>query len=103
MLLLVLARAQEQPIEVDGGRDATYLGDGRREWLLPGMVGCGFESLEQLESRFGQTAHDALRGVRGGVRLLDLARGPSGRLGSRLAQRLANRGKNPMCFVEGDV
>jgi hypothetical protein len=63
MLLLVLARTQEQPIQIDRRRDATCVGHGRREWLLPGIVGCGFESLEQLKACFGETAHQALRGI----------------------------------------
>jgi hypothetical protein len=105
VVLLVLTRTQQQPIKLDGGRDAARLRDGGREWPLPDIVGCRFEPLEQLEPRFAEPLHYALRGLDGpcGVPrrlgLLIVEHRQGGRLGGRFTQSLANRGKDLIALV----
>jgi hypothetical protein len=97
---LVLTRAQQQPVELDGRRNATCFGNSGGEWPLPDLVGRRVEQLEQLEARFGETAE---WGVPRGLGLLTFYRRLGRRLDERLTQHLADRGKDPLCFIVGDV
>jgi hypothetical protein len=57
MFELVLARVQHQPVELK--RESVGC-DRRGQWPLPGIVGCRFEALEQLEARFAKAMDDGL-------------------------------------------
>jgi hypothetical protein len=105
VLLLVLTRTEQQPVKLDGGRNAARLDDRGREWPLPDIVRCRFEPLQQLEPRFAEALHNALRGldrpcgIPRDVGLLEFELRQDGRLGRRLTQSLANRGKDLVSFV----
>ena len=109
VLQLVLASAQQEPIELDRSVLMQRGRDGRIQRPLPRLIRRRFEAVQQLEAGLAEVADERLggfdsrRGVPGCICLGEVDGGHERRLVGGFAERTAHRGKDLVVLLDRKV